>query len=123
MSDLTVQVQNGVCHIAITRPAKRNTLNAATCLTCVEVLAQAQKDEDVRCVVISGEGGVFCAGADLEETLHRTADTQKAYDALIESLIAFDKPTREIPICAAKSVCVMPRSLRISAILNSLSIM
>lgn len=92
MSDLTVQVQNGVCHIAITRPAKRNTLNAATCLTCVEVLAQAQKDEDVRCVVISGEGGVFCAGADLEETLHRTADTQKAYDALIESLIAFDKP-------------------------------
>ena len=37
-------------------------------------------------------------------------------------LIAFDSPTREMPILSAKSVCVIPFSLRISAILNSLSI-
>lgn len=38
-------------------------------------------------------------------------------------LIAFDNPTREMPIRSAKSVCVIPLSLRISAILKSLSIM
>nr|DAU26200.1 MAG TPA: hypothetical protein [Caudoviricetes sp.] len=37
-------------------------------------------------------------------------------------MIAFDNPTREIPIRSAKSVCVIRLSLRISAILNSLSI-
>ena len=30
MSDLTVSVQNGVCHLVISRPAKRNTIDATT---------------------------------------------------------------------------------------------
>ena len=92
MSDLTVSVQNGVCHLVISRPAKRNTIDAATCLSWVKVLAQAQKDDAVRCVIISGEETVFCAGADLQESLHRDEKIQQAYDALIESMIAFDKP-------------------------------
>lgn len=92
MSDLTVSVQNGVCHISLSRQAKRNTIDAATCLSLVKLFNQAQKDEDIRCVVLSGEGGVFCAGADLQETLHRTDASQQAYSALIESMIAFDKP-------------------------------
>lgn len=92
MSDLTVSVQNGICHLVISRPAKRNTIDAATCLSWVKVLAQAQKDDAVRCVVISGEETVFCAGADLQESLHRDGKIQQAYDALIESMIAFDKP-------------------------------
>ena len=71
MSDLTVSVQNGICHLVISRPAKRNTIDAATCLSWVKVLAQAQKDDAVRCVIISGEETVFCAGADLQESLHR----------------------------------------------------
>ena len=37
--------------------------------------------------------------------------------------IAFDNPTLEMPIFSAKSFCVIPLLLRISAILNSLSIM
>ena len=92
MSDLTVTVQNGICHIAITRPAKRNTVDAATCLSWVKVFAEAQKDDEVRCVVLSGEDNIFCAGADFNETLHRSAEIQQAYDSLIEAMIAFDKP-------------------------------
>lgn len=92
MSDLTVTVQNSICHIAITRPAKRNTVDAATCLSWVKVFAEAQKDDEVRCVVLSGEDNIFCAGADFNETLHRSAEIQQAYDSLIEAMIAFDKP-------------------------------
>ena len=92
MSDLTINVQNGICHIALSRPAKRNTIDAATCLSWVKVLAEAQKDDAVRCVVLSGEDNIFCAGADFSESLHRTEETQEAYDALIEAMIAFDKP-------------------------------
>lgn len=92
MSELTVKVENGICHIAISRPEKRNTIDSATCLTWVKVLAQAQKDEEIRCVVLSGEDGIFCAGADLDETMHPTHQSEEAYQALIESMIAFDKP-------------------------------
>ncbi len=93
MSDLTVTVQNGICHIALSRPAKRNTIDAATCLSWVKVLTEAQKDDSVHCVVFSGEDNIFCAGADFSESLHRTDEIQEAYDALIEAMIAFDKPT------------------------------
>lgn len=92
MSDLTVNVQNGICHIAISRSAKRNTIDSTTCLSWVKVFAQAQKDDEVRCIVLSGSDGIFCAGADLNETLHRTDRIQDAYNALIETLIAFSKP-------------------------------
>lgn len=92
MSELTVKVENGICHIAISRPEKRNTIDSATCLTWVKVLAQAQKDEEIRCVVLGGEDGIFCAGADLDETMHPTPQSEEAYQALIESMIAFDKP-------------------------------
>ena len=44
------------------------------------------------CVILRGDDAIFCAGADLQETLHRTETTASAYDALIEALIAFDKP-------------------------------
>ena len=92
MSDLTVNVQNGVCHISISRPSKRNTLDASSCLSWVQLFAQAQKDDNVHCVVLSGENGIFCAGADLNEMLHRTNEIQQAYKSLIEAMIAFDKP-------------------------------
>lgn len=92
MSDLTISVQNGICHISISRSVKRNTIDSITCLSWVKVFAEAQKDEEVRCVVLSGSDGIFCAGADLNETLHRTEQTQNAYNSLIETLIAFNKP-------------------------------
>ncbi|HIU84139.1 MAG TPA: enoyl-CoA hydratase/isomerase family protein [Candidatus Aphodousia gallistercoris] len=92
MSDLSVTFEKGVCQIAITRAAKRNTISAENCAEIVRILLQAQRDSQVHCLVLRGDGAIFCAGADLGEILHRTEQTQAAYDALIEALIAFDKP-------------------------------
>ncbi len=82
----------GVCHIAISRPTKRNSFDAQTCATFVELLAEAQRDPEVRVVVLSGSDTIFCAGADIAESLQRTPATQAAFDAAIQALIAFDKP-------------------------------
>lgn len=92
MADFSVNMNAGVCHITITRPSKRNSLNAQACATFVELLAQAQRDPEVRVVVLSGSDTIFCAGADIAENLQRTDATQAAYDAVIQALIAFDKP-------------------------------
>ena len=53
MSDLNVSVDQGVCQIEIARLSKRNALDASNCATFVEILAQAQKDDNVHCVVLS----------------------------------------------------------------------
>ena len=73
MADFSVTMNAGVCHIGITRPEKRNTLNAQACATLVELLAQAQRDPEVRVVVLSVTTR-FSAPA---STLPKTFNAQK----------------------------------------------
>jgi enoyl-CoA hydratase/carnithine racemase len=57
-------------HLRLNRPAKRNAVNDG-------LIAQLDRafstlPEDVRCIVLSGEGQHFCAGLDLSELAERT---------------------------------------------------
>ena len=53
MSELSVSIDHGICRIGFNRPGKRNTLDAATCVTLVSVLHEAIQDETVRKVYTS----------------------------------------------------------------------
>ncbi len=55
-----------VATITINRPEKMNTWNATVAAELSEALQQANADNDVRAVVLTGAGRAFCAGADLE---------------------------------------------------------
>lgn len=56
-----------VC-ITLNRPEVRNAINAETSAAVGTALEEAEKDDDVRAVVLTGAGGrSFCAGADLRE--------------------------------------------------------
>lgn len=92
MANFSVTADAGICHISLNRPTKRNSLDAESCVTLIELLHQAQQDPETHVVVLSGQETIFCAGADITETINRTESTQAAYDALIEAFIAFDKP-------------------------------
>src|SRR5690625_2085909 len=54
-----------VVRITLNRPEKRNLLDSATVEALPETSADAGRNEAIRAVVISGEGGAFSAGADL----------------------------------------------------------
>lgn len=54
-----------VVSITLNRPEKRNPLDSATVDALRETIADAGRNEVIRAVVISGEGGAFSAGADL----------------------------------------------------------
>ena len=60
------RVDDGVAHLTLNRPEKRNALNDALILELKTALAQANRDESVRAIVITGAGKDFCSGADLE---------------------------------------------------------
>src|SRR5207302_1847476 len=51
----------------LNRPEKRNALDTALSRALLEALRAADADETVRCVVLTGAGPAFCAGADLAE--------------------------------------------------------
>src|SRR5687767_4395166 len=60
------QMDDGVAHITLNRPEKRNALNEALISDLKKALEQANRDEAIRAIVITGAGKDFCSGADLE---------------------------------------------------------
>lgn len=71
---LKLEIIGAVASVVINRPAKRNALSDPLVMaiqTCFETLPPA-----VKAVVLSGEGGHFCAGLDLSEVTDR--DTTEA---------------------------------------------
>ena len=53
--------------ITLNRPEKRNALDTALTRDLLEALRAADGDEAIHCVVLTGAGPGFCAGADLSE--------------------------------------------------------
>jgi enoyl-CoA hydratase/carnithine racemase len=67
---LRIEERGAVLHLRLNRPAKRNAINDA--LVAQLHTAFTNLPEDVRAVVISGEGEHFCAGLDLSELSERS---------------------------------------------------
>jgi enoyl-CoA hydratase/carnithine racemase len=59
-------VADSVATITINRPEKMNTWNATLAADLSDALQQANADDVVRAIVLTGAGRAFCAGADLE---------------------------------------------------------
>jgi enoyl-CoA hydratase len=82
-----------IAHIRLNRPESRNALNNQMCVDLLEAVRAVEAAPDIACVVISGNGPVFCAGADLKERQGMDDDqirgrrlrAFRAYDA-VESL-------------------------------------
>src|SRR5438132_1363032 len=58
-------VEDAVARITLNRPEKRNALNDELIAALKNALRQADHDENVRAVILTGAGSDFCAGADL----------------------------------------------------------
>ena len=59
------EVSEGVATITLNRPDKLNAWNAQLSAELGDAMAEADDDDDVRAVVLTGAGRGFCAGADL----------------------------------------------------------
>lgn len=70
--------------LTLNRPEKRNALNTPLTQALLDALRAAGADEAVGCVVLTGAGQGFCAGADLAEFRDLTPDQQHRVDARAE---------------------------------------
>ncbi|MFN8180041.1 MAG: enoyl-CoA hydratase-related protein [bacterium] len=67
MSLVRVVRDGPVLRVALSRPEARNALSAALVAELGQVFSEQAADASVRCVVLSGDGADFCAGADLAD--------------------------------------------------------
>jgi enoyl-CoA hydratase len=63
---IIVEVENHIALIKLNRPDALNALNAALLAELVDALESAQKNDMVRCIVITGSEKAFAAGADIK---------------------------------------------------------
>jgi len=61
------EVHDGIATITLDSPDNRNALSTLLVAQLREAMSAAITDPDVRAVVLTGAGPVFCAGADLRE--------------------------------------------------------
>ena len=98
-----------ILHIRFNNPAKHNALSVDMWEAVPQLLAQAEKDDNIRVVVFSGEGGKsFISGADISqfEDMRAQKEAVKKYELLaeqaLEGIYEFSKPT----IACIKGYCV-----------------
>lgn len=61
--------RDGICHLEMARPEKKNALTAQMYGILADALAEAEADPGIRVILISGAGGNFTAGNDLTDFL------------------------------------------------------
>lgn len=93
MDQVLVSCAEGVCEVRFNRPEKRNAITFAMYEALVRALHEAQADQVVRVVLLSGEGAGFSAGNDLQDFLSGPQFTPAhPVMELLRALATFGKP-------------------------------
>lgn len=98
MGDIEYTVQDGIATITLNRPHRRNAFTLAMVDRWAELLRQARDDSSVRVVLLTGAGGAFCAGVDLDDftdvtsTLQRQQVLVNRVHRVAEAVRGLDKP-------------------------------
>lgn len=97
MSYLINELNNGVLTIKLNRPDKFNSFVREMALELQDTLDRAAGDDNIRCVVLTGEGKAFCAGQDLAEATDPNGPelsriVSEHYNPIIQRIRRIEKP-------------------------------
>ena len=83
------KLENGVLTLTLNRPTVFNSFNKEMALTLQDELKKAVLNDEVRAILLTGEGKAFCAGQDLAEATATDGPTLQSivkehYNPIIE---------------------------------------
>lgn len=84
-------IADGVLHIVLARPEKKNALTRAMYTAMADALDAASADPAQRVVVFSGKGDAFTAGNDLMDFASSGGNVSEV-TRFLKALVAFEKP-------------------------------
>jgi enoyl-CoA hydratase/carnithine racemase len=95
---LSVEDRNAVRILTMNRPEKRNALNAELTAQLLEALNAADKNDSVGCILLTGAGQAFCAGADLSEFkgLQDSGAAEKRAELTMQLHLVFSRISKPI---------------------------
>jgi len=91
--NIKVEVQDSIGIIRINRPRYLNAVNKQTVTEIINALQNFENDDNIRVIIITGEGDNFSAGADIKEMskLSPIEATEKSPLAVWDKMLAFVK--------------------------------
>jgi 2-(1,2-epoxy-1,2-dihydrophenyl)acetyl-CoA isomerase len=99
-TDILVEKIERTAVVTINRPESRNSITKRVVDELAAALTATHDDSSIRCVVLTGAGGHFCAGADLRRTFAEDPDMMDhlesyldSFHALVRSIVRCPKPT------------------------------
>jgi len=97
-STILYELADGVATLTFNRPEVRNACNDVMAEEVQTALKSAERDETVRCLVITGAGQGFCAGQDLAAVREHAGAISfrehllKTYNPIVTTLRSIEKP-------------------------------
>lgn len=95
---ITTQIENKVATLTLNRPEVFNSFNREMALLLQNELDAAEKNPEVRAIVITGSGKAFCAGQDLKEVTSPELNPgfkkilEEHYNPIIQRIRNIEKP-------------------------------
>jgi enoyl-CoA hydratase len=99
MSELLLSdVRDGIAFLRMNRPEKHNAFNAELSRAVSAAIDDAEADDAVRVIALTGTGKAFCAGADMNEAL-ASFDNGGRGDAMAQAVVRVARAAK--PVIAA----------------------
>ena len=76
--EILYDVADNILTITLHRPEKLNAFTGTMMTEMIDAFQRANKDDTIRCVIVTGAGRAFCAGADLSAGASTFDATQRA---------------------------------------------
>lgn len=97
MDSIVLEIQNKIAILRLNRPEKLNSFNSEMAKLLQSYLDSCSVNDEVNCIIITGEGKAFCAGQDLQEAIGENAleieyIVRNTYNPIIDKIVNCNKP-------------------------------
>ncbi|MDY8134586.1 enoyl-CoA hydratase-related protein [Aquimarina sp. 2201CG5-10] len=98
MPSIEIHIENNIARIALNRPESFNSFNREMALLLQSILDDCKTNDEVRAIIITGNGKAFCAGQDLKEVTSPELNPgfrkilEEHYNPIIQRIRAIEKP-------------------------------
>ncbi len=96
-AELKASRRDATLVLTLSDPDTRNALHPDMCAALIETLSTAERNDEIRAIVLTGEGDSFCSGIDLCRLLASRDNDHSEYADAIDKLHACIEAIRDYP--------------------------